>query len=69
MAVVVAVTVSEAGAVAVAGLAKRFLNHIHQDFSINVWGYGHSCGGAAAAAAVVAADFAVAATGNLFWMF
>ena len=27
-------------AVAVAGLTKRFFNHIQKDFLINVWGYG-----------------------------
>ena len=26
-------------AVAVAGLTKRFFNHIQKDFLINVWGY------------------------------
>ena len=39
----VAVAVSEGGAVAVAvpvaGLTKRFFNHIQKDFLINVWGY------------------------------
>ena len=40
MAVVVAVAlaVSGGGAVAVAGLTKRFVNHIQKDFLINVWG-------------------------------
>ena len=42
MAVAVAVAVSEGGAVAVAvpvaGLTKRFFNHIQKDFLINVWG-------------------------------
>ena len=47
VAVAVAVAVSGGGAVAVAvpvpvaGLTKRFLNHIHKDFLINVWGYMH----------------------------
>ena len=38
--VAVAVAVSEGGAVAVAvaGLTKRFLNHIQKDFLISVWG-------------------------------
>ena len=38
----VAVAVGGGGAVpvAVAGLTKRFLNHIQKDFLINVWGYG-----------------------------
>ena len=35
----VAVAVSGGGAVAVAGLTKRFLNHIQKDFLINVWVY------------------------------
>ena len=43
MAVAVAVGVSGGGAVAVAvpvaGLTKRYLNHIQKDFLINVWGY------------------------------
>ena len=41
VAVAVAVAVSGGGAVdvAVAGLTKRFLNHIQKDFLINVWGY------------------------------
>ena len=36
-----AVAVGGGGAVAlaVAGLTKRFLNHIQQDFLINVWVY------------------------------
>ena len=38
VAVAVAVAVSGGGAVAVAGLTKRFFNHIHKDFLINVWG-------------------------------
>ena len=42
VAVAVAVPVSEGGAVAVpvavAGLTKRFFNHIQKDFLINVWG-------------------------------
>ena len=42
VAVAVAVAVSGDGAVAVvvpvAGLTKRFLNHIQKDMSINVWG-------------------------------
>ena len=38
-AVAAAVAVSGGGAVAVAGLTKRFLNHIQKDFLINVWGY------------------------------
>ena len=38
--VAVAVAVSEGGdvAVAVAGLTKRFFNHIQKDFLINGWG-------------------------------
>ena len=36
MAVAVAVAVSGGGAVAVAGLTKRFFNHIQKDFLINV---------------------------------
>ena len=39
VAVAVAVAVSRGGAVAVAGLTKRFFNHIQTDFLINVWGY------------------------------
>ena len=39
VAVAVAVAVSGGGAVAVAGLTKRFFNHIQKDFSINVWVY------------------------------
>ena len=35
----VAVAVGGGGAVAVAGLIKRFSNHIQKDFLINVWGY------------------------------
>ena len=38
VAVAVAVAVSGGGAVAVAGLTKRFFNHIQKDFLINVWG-------------------------------
>ena len=41
--VAVAVAVSRGGAVAVAvpvaGLTKRFFNHIQKDFLINVWGH------------------------------
>ena len=43
-AVAVAVAVSGGGAVAVAGLTKRFFNHIQKDFLINVRGYIHACG-------------------------
>ena len=39
VAVAVAVAVSGGGAVAVAGLTKRFFNHIQKDFLINIWGY------------------------------
>ena len=47
MAVAVAVAVGVSGggalaqpvAVAVAGLTKRFFNHIQKDFLINVWGF------------------------------
>ena len=41
MAVAVAVSggVAEAIPVPVAGLSKRFFNHIQKDFLINVWGY------------------------------
>ena len=39
MAVAVAVAVSGGMSVAVAGLTKRFFNHIQKDFLINVWGY------------------------------
>ena len=39
LAVAVAVAVSEGGAVAVAGLTKRFFHHIQKDFLINVWVY------------------------------
>ena len=41
MAVAVALAVAVCGAVAVpvAGLTKRFFNHIQEDFLINVWGY------------------------------
>ena len=42
VAVAVAVAVSGGGAVAVAGLTKRFFNHIQKDFLINVWGYNHT---------------------------
>ena len=38
----VAVAVGGGGAVAVAGLTKRFFDHIQKDFLINVWGYGTS---------------------------
>ena len=38
-AVAVAVAVSGGGAVAVAGLTKRFFNRIQNDFLINVWVY------------------------------
>ena len=42
VAIAVAVAVSGVGAVAVAlpvaGLTKRFFNHIQKDFLINVWG-------------------------------
>ena len=42
VAVAVAVAVSGVGAVAVpvpvAGLTKRFFNHVKKDFLINVWG-------------------------------
>ena len=34
-----AVAVSGGGAVAVAGLTKRFFNHIQKDFLIDVWVY------------------------------
>ena len=39
MAVAVAVAVSEGVAVPVAGLTKRFFDHIQKDFLINVWVY------------------------------
>ena len=39
VAVAVAVAVSGGGAVAVAGLTKRFFNHIQKDFLIEVWVY------------------------------
>ena len=41
VAVAVAVAVSEGGAaaVAVAGITKRFFDHIQKDFLINFWGY------------------------------
>ena len=39
MAVAVAVAVSGGVAVPVAGLTKRFFDHIQKDFLINVWGY------------------------------
>ena len=39
VAVAVAVAVSGGGAVAVAGLTKRFFNHIQKDFLIDVWVY------------------------------
>ena len=39
MAVAVAVAANGGGAAAVAGLTKRFFNHIQKDFLINVWGY------------------------------
>ena len=42
VAVAVAVAVSGGGAVAVAGLTKRFFNHIQKDFLINVRGYSGS---------------------------
>ena len=40
VAVAGAVAVNEGGAVAVvvAGLTKRYFNHIQKDFLINVWG-------------------------------
>ena len=52
MAVAVAVAVSgDVGVpvavpvtVPVAGLTKRFSNHIQKDFLINVWGYRHNRG-------------------------
>ena len=37
VALAVAEAVSEGGAVAVAGLTKRFFNHIQKDFFIDVW--------------------------------
>ena len=40
VAVAVAVAVSGGGAVAVAGLTKRFFNHLQNDFLINVWTVG-----------------------------
>ncbi len=39
VAVAVAVAVSGGGAVTVAGLTKRFFNHIQKAFLINAWGY------------------------------
>ena len=39
VAVAMAVAVSGCGAVAVAGLTKRFFNHIQKDVLINVWVY------------------------------
>ena len=45
VAVAVVVAVAVAVAVVVAGLTKRFFNHIQKDFLINVcgvWGYGCS---------------------------
>ena len=39
VAVAVAVAVSGGGAAAVAGLTKRFFNHIQKDFLIDVWVY------------------------------
>ena len=39
MAVAVAVAVSGGVALPVAGLTKRFFNHIQKGFLINVWGY------------------------------
>ena len=45
VAVAVAVAVSGGGAVAVAGLTKRFFNHIQKDFLINVWGYNRKLSG------------------------
>ena len=39
MAVAVAVAVVVSGGGAVAGLTKRFFNHIQKDFLINDWGY------------------------------
>ena len=39
VAVAVAVAVSGGGSVAVAGLTKRFFDHIQKDLLINVWGY------------------------------
>ena len=39
VAVAVAVYGGGAVAMAVAGLTKRFFNHIQKDFLINVWGY------------------------------
>ena len=39
MAVAGDVAVSGGGAVAVAGLTRRFFNHIQKDFLINVWVY------------------------------
>ena len=48
VAVAVAVAVSGGGAVAVAmpvaGLTKRFSNHIQKDFLINVWGFSEQGG-------------------------
>ena len=38
VAVAVVVAVAAAVAVAMAGLTKRFFNHIQKDFLINVWG-------------------------------
>ena len=39
MSVAVAVAVAVSGGGAVAGLTKRFFNHIQKDFLINVWVY------------------------------
>ena len=39
VAVAVAVAVSVGGSVAVAGLTKRFSNHLQKDVLINVWVY------------------------------
>ena len=39
VAVAVAMAVNGGGAVAVAGLTKRFFDHIQRDFLINVWVY------------------------------
>ena len=39
VAVALTVTGGGVGAVAVAGLTKRFFNHIQKDVLINVWGY------------------------------
>ena len=66
VAVAVAVAVSGGGAVAVAGLTKRFFNHIQKDFLINVWVYRDSFCSKSTVIMPVSTDAAMAIASNLF---